>query len=73
MALIMYTVSGCRCAEEAREYFTQQDIDFIEYDVAAHKRYLTELLDYTSGSGEVPCFVEYGQYLGSGWGEPPKY
>lgn len=72
MALIIYTAADCPCCEQARDYFSRQDVDFVEYDVVASRRRLTELLEYTSGSGEVPCFVEYGQYLGSGWGEPPK-
>ncbi len=69
----MYSSPNCGCSDSARDYFVEHDIEFVEYNVEADSQRLYEMLDYSAGSRRIPSFVEYGVFLGSGWGDPPNF
>jgi len=64
MSLVMYVKPGCPYCQEARDYYTSQKISFTEYDA---QNDLKRRDDPT-----VPCIVQDGKYVGSGWGTPPR-
>lgn len=72
MAIVMYTKPGCPYCAQARDYYTSQGISFTEYDAQHDKARQREMLEYSAGDPTVPCVVENGVYVGSGWGDPPR-
>jgi glutaredoxin len=54
------------------DYYRKQGIEFVEYDAQNDKQRQREMLEYTAGDLTVPCIVENGAYIGSGWGDPPR-
>jgi glutaredoxin 3 len=72
MALVMYVKPGCPYCQQAREHFEREGIDFTEYDAQNDKARQREMLDYSGGDLTVPCIVKDGEYVGSGWGDPPR-
>ena len=72
MAIVLYTKPGCPYCEQAREHFKGHGIDFTEYDAQNDKARQREMLEYSAGDVTVPCIVENGVYIGSGWGDPPR-
>ncbi len=72
MALIIYSKPGCPYCQKARDYYNENNVAFTEYDAqndAARKR---EMLAFSDGDPTVPCIVEDGVYVASGWGKPPR-
>jgi glutaredoxin 3 len=72
MSLVMYTKPGCPYCEQAREFYNSQKTHFIEYDAQNDRGRRKEMLAYSDGDPTVPCIVENGVYIGSGWGRPPR-
>ncbi len=72
MALVIYTKPGCPYCKQAREHYTSKGIPFTEYDAQNDLVRQKEMLKYSGGDLVVPCMVEDGKYLGSGWGDPPR-
>lgn len=72
MSLVMYVKPGCPYCQQARDYYNENGIDFIEYDAQNDKERQKEMLEYTGGDLVVPAIVQDGAYVGSGWGDPPK-
>jgi glutaredoxin 3 len=72
MALVIYTKPGCPYCQQARDYYNSRNIEFTEYDAQNDKGRREEMLKYSGGDLVVPCIVENGQYIGSGWGDPPR-
>lgn len=72
MALVMYTKPGCPYCDKAREHYKGLGVSFIEYDAQNDKVRQNEMLEYSGGDLVVPCIVENGEYIGSGWGSPPR-
>ncbi|MEP6946319.1 MAG: Uxx-star family glutaredoxin-like (seleno)protein [Acidobacteriota bacterium] len=72
MALVIYTKPGCPYCQKARDHYDEIGVDFIEYDAQNDKTRQREMLEYSSGDLVVPCIVENGEYIGSGWGSPPR-
>lgn len=72
MSLVIYTKPGCPYCQQARDYYNEKHIEFIEYDAQNDKKRQREMLDYSSGDLVVPCIVENGEYIRSGWGNPPR-
>ena len=70
MALVVYTKPGCPYCEKARNYYTENKIEFTEKDAQNDKLAQKEMLEYSGGDLVVPCIVENGEYIQSGWGEP---
>lgn len=72
MAIVLYTKPGCPYCEQARAYYKGHGIDFTEYDAQNDKARQREMLDFSAGDVTVPCIVDNGVYIGSGWGDPPR-
>ena len=70
MALVIYTKPGCPYCEQARVYYDTQNIQYIDYDAQNDKVRQKEMLGYSGGDPTVPCIVEDGKYIQSGWGDP---
>jgi Glutaredoxin and related proteins len=72
MSLVIYTKPGCPYCEKAREHYTAAGIEFLEYDAQNDLERQREMLEYSGGDLTVPVIVNNGQYMGSGWGDPPR-
>lgn len=68
----MYIKPGCPYCQKARDYYTENNITFTEYDAENDARRKKEMLDFADGDPTVPCIVEDGIYIASGWGMPPR-
>ncbi len=69
MSIVMYIKPGCPYCQKARDFYQESKIDFIEYDAQNDKTRKQEMLDYSGGDLVVPCIVENGEHIQSGWGD----
>jgi glutaredoxin 3 len=72
MALVIYIKPGCPYCQQARDYYTSQNIAFTEYDAQNDPERRKEMFAYADDDPTVPCIVQDGRYIGSGWGTPPR-
>ena len=72
MSLVVYTKPNCPYCEKARDYYNENKIEFTEYDAQNNKEHQEKMLEYSSGDLTVPAIVENGEYIQSGWGDPPR-
>jgi glutaredoxin len=72
MALVIYTKPGCPYCQRAKDHYNEHGIDFVEYDAQNDRKRQKEMLQYSGGDPTVPCIVENGKYVASGWGDPPR-
>jgi glutaredoxin len=72
MSLVIYTKPNCPYCQKARDFYNENNINFTEYDAQNDKARQREMLAFSGGDLVVPCIVENGEYVQSGWGEPPK-
>jgi len=72
MSLVMYTKPGCPYCQKARDHYNGEGIAFTEYDAQNDKMRQKEMLEYSGGDLVVPCIVINGEYIQSGWGDPPR-
>ena len=72
MALVLYTKPGCPYCKQAKDHYRSLGIYFEEYDAQDNKQRQREMLEYSAGDLTVPCIVDNGVYIGSGWGDPPR-
>ena len=72
MAIVLYTKPGCPYCGHARDYYNSHGIKFTEYDAQNDKERQREMLEFSGGDLTVPCIVENGEYVASGWGDPPR-
>ncbi|MFM8440295.1 MAG: Uxx-star family glutaredoxin-like (seleno)protein [Acidobacteriota bacterium] len=72
MSLVMYTKPGCPYCQKARDHYNGEGIAFTEYDAQNDKMRQKEMLEYSGGDLVVPCIVINGEYVQSGWGDPPR-
>ncbi len=70
MSLVIYVKPGCPYCQQARDYYNSQGIPFVEYDAQTDAARQKEMLEYSGGDLVVPCIVENGEYIQSGWGTP---
>lgn len=70
MALVMYTKPGCPYCQQARDYYKGKGVEFADYDAQNDKRRQKEMLEISGGDLTVPCIVQDGEYIQSGWGTP---
>lgn len=68
----MYVKPDCPYCQRARDYYNEKGIDFIEYDAQNDRERQREMLEYSGGDVTVPTIVEDGEYIQSGWGDPPR-
>lgn len=69
MSLVIYTKPGCPYCQKARDFYNENAVPFIEYDAQNDKQAQKAMLEYSGGDLVVPCIVENGEYIQSGWGE----
>jgi glutaredoxin 3 len=72
MGVVMYIKPGCPYCQQARDYYNAQGIEFTEHDAQNDLRRRAEMFAYADNDPTVPCIVEDGEYVGSGWGRPPR-
>lgn len=72
MAITMYVKPDCPYCQRARDYYNENNIEFTEYDAQNDKQRQREMLEYSGGSIVVPCIIQDGEYVQSGWGDPPR-
>ncbi|MEP6919526.1 MAG: Uxx-star family glutaredoxin-like (seleno)protein [bacterium] len=72
MALVIYTKPDCPYCQQARDHYNAKGISFTDFDAQNDRKRRKEMLAYSAGDPTVPCLVEDGKYIGSGWGEPPR-
>ena len=72
MSIVIYTKPGCPYCDKARNHYTENNIEFTEYDAQNDKQRKEEMLEFSGGDLVVPVIVENGKYVGSGWGDPPR-
>ena len=68
----MYVKPDCPYCQRARDYYNENNIAFVEYDAQNDKQRQKEMLEFTAGDLTVPAIVENGEYVQSGWGDPPR-
>lgn len=68
----MYIKPGCPYCQRARDYYNENNVSFVEYDAENDASRRKEMLALSSGDPTVPCIVENGKYVQSGWGNPPR-
>ena len=72
MAITMYVKPDCPYCQRARDYYNENNIEFTEYDAQNDKQRQKEMLELSGGNIVVPCIVMDGEYVQSGWGDPPR-
>jgi glutaredoxin len=72
MAIVMYIKPDCPYCQQARDHYNSEGIAFTEYDAQNDRQRRREMLAYSDGDPTVPCIIEDGEYVGSGWGTPPR-
>lgn len=72
MSLVIYTKPGCPYCEEARVHYKAKGIAFADYDAQNDPARRAEMFAFSGGDPTVPCIVQDGKYVGSGWGDPPR-
>ncbi len=68
----MYTKPGCPYCQQARDYYNSNGIPFTEYDAQNDRSRRAEMFAHSEGDPTVPCIVEDGKLVTSGWGDPPR-
>ena len=72
MSIVMYIKPDCPYCKKARDYYTENNIPFVEYDAQNDKKRQREMLDYNGGDVTVPTIIKDGKFLQAGWGDPPR-
>ncbi|HEX8888447.1 MAG TPA: glutaredoxin [Pyrinomonadaceae bacterium] len=72
LSIVIYTKPGCPYCQQARDYYNSQGIPFTDYDAQNDRQRRQEMLAYSDNDPTVPCIVKDGEYIGSGWGTPPR-
>ena len=72
MSVIIYTKPGCPYCQQARDYYNENNITFTEYDAQNDLARRKEMFAFSGDDPTVPCIVQDGVYVGSGWGTPPR-
>ena len=72
MSIIMYTKPGCPYCQQARDYYNDNKQAFTDYDAQNDLARRKEMFAFSGDDPTVPCIVQDGVYIGSGWGTPPR-
>jgi glutaredoxin 3 len=70
MGVVLYTKPGCPYCQQARDHYSSAGISFTDYDAQNDRARRREMFEFSHGDPTVPCVVEDGKYLQSGWGDP---
>jgi glutaredoxin 3 len=66
----MYIKQGCPYCQKARKYYRANSISVVEFDAQNDLQRQREMLQFSDGDLVVPCIIENGEYVQSGWGNP---
>jgi glutaredoxin 3 len=72
LGLVMYVKPGCPYCQQARDFYKSRGVEWTEYDAQNDRARRAEMFKYSGGDPTVPCIVEDGNYLQSGFGDPPR-
>ncbi|MDQ1558362.1 MAG: glutaredoxin 3 [Pyrinomonadaceae bacterium] len=72
MGIVIYVKPGCPYCQQARDHYNSRGVAFTEYDAQTDRARRKEMLAFSDGDPTVPCIVENGEYVSSGWGTPPR-
>ncbi len=72
MSLVIYVKPNCPYCQQARDHYDTQGIPFTEYDAQNDRARRKEMFAFSGDDPTVPCVVQDGVYIGSGWGVPPR-
>lgn len=72
MSLVIYTKPDCPYCDKARTFYNEKGIEFTEFDAQNDRKRQDEMLEFSAGDLTVPCIVENGEYIQSGFGDPPR-
>ena len=72
VGLVMYVKPDCPYCQQARDFYNSNGVKFTEYDAQNDRARRKEMFDYSGGDPTVPCIVEDGKFVQSGWGDPPR-
>lgn len=72
VGLVMYIKPGCPYCQRARDFYKSKGVEWTEYDAQNDRARRAEMFKYSGGDPTVPCIVEDGNYLQSGFGDPPR-
>jgi glutaredoxin len=70
VALVIYTKPGCPYCQQARDYYDSKGIAYIDCDAQTNRAYRAEMFKFSGDDPTVPCIVEDGKFIQSGWGDP---
>ena len=70
VALVIYTKPGCPYCQQARDYYDSKGIVYTDYDAQNDRARRAEMFRYSGDDPTVPCIVENGKHVQSGWGDP---
>ncbi len=70
MSVVIYTKPGCPYCQQARDHYNSNGTAFMEYDAQNDRARRKEMFAYSDDDPTVPCIVEDGKYLQSGFGDP---
>jgi glutaredoxin 3 len=72
LGLVIYVKPGCPYCQQARDFYKSRGVKWTEYDAQNDRARRAEMFAYSGGDPTVPCIVEDGKYLQSGFGDPPR-
>jgi glutaredoxin len=70
VALVIYTKPGCPYCQQARDYYDSKGIAYTDYDAQNDRARRAEMFRFSGDDPTVPCIVENGKLVQSGWGDP---
>ena len=72
LGLVIYIKPGCPYCQQARDHYQSRGLEWTEYDAQNDRARRAEMFAYSGGDPTVPCIVEDGKYIQSGFGDPPR-
>src|ERR1044072_2814101 len=72
LGLVMYGKPGGRYCQQARDFYKSRGVEWTEYDAQNDRARRAEMFAYSGGDPTVPCIVEAGKHLQSGFGEATR-
>lgn len=72
MPVVIYTKLHCPYCERAIEHYKLNKLPYVEFDAQNDPEHQRAMLKASGGDPTVPCFVEDGVFVSSGWGDPPR-
>jgi glutaredoxin len=70
VALVIYTKPGCPYCQQARDYYDAKGVVYTDYDAQNDRARRAEMFKFSGDDPTVPCIVENGKHVQSGWGDP---